>query len=163
MFESSVDSAPPNREAARALFAVAALLESQGANPFRVQAYRRAAVGLLRLAAPAGRYTTPGAELDLPGLGPSLRRKLGELVTRGRMQFQDDLLAELPSYERELLAVPGLGPRTARRLIRELGIRSLGGLVRAARQGRLQTVRGIGPRREQLLAEAAEALRRPAA
>lgn len=159
MFVSSVERGPiDNRGAARALFSVAALLESQGANPFRVWAYRRAALGLLRLEGQASSYATPAGELDLPGLGPSLRRKLGELVTQGQLAFHQQLLADLPSYERELLAVPGIGPRTARRLIGELGIRGLRGLIRAAEQGRLRTVRGIGAKREQQLAEWARAL-----
>ena len=159
MFASSVERGPiDNRDAARALFAVATLLESQGANPFRVRAYRRAALGLLRLERQASVYASPAGELDLPGLGPSLRRKLGELVTQGHMDFHDQLLAELPGYERDLLSVPGIGPRTARRLIGELGIRGLRGLIRAAAQGRLRTVRGIGVKREQQLAERARAL-----
>lgn len=164
MFDPSVESGPvDNRVAARALFGVAALLEAQGANPYRVRAYRRAAVGLLRLSIRASDEVNAAGELDLPGLGPRLRRKLGELLLRGRMQFADDLLAELPGPYRELLRVPGVGPRTARRLMRDLGIRGVPGLARAARLGRLQALPGIGPVREQRLREAAEALLGPAA
>lgn len=147
-----------NAQAARNIFAVAALLESQGANPWRVRAYRRAAVGMLRLPVEAGRLTNEAGELPLPWLGERLRRKLGELVTHGQMQFHQDILAELPRPFRELLAVPGVGPRTARRLVDELGIRGVRGLARAARTGRLRTLRGIGPVRERKLGEAAEAM-----
>ena len=147
-----------NRDSARTIFAIAALLESQGANPYRVRAYRRAAINLLRLPVAADRFASPEGELELPWLGPRLRRKLGELVTRGRMQFHEQLLAELPRPLRELLEVPGVGPKTAERLIRELGIRSVRGLAHAARQGRLRTLRGIGPIRERQLGQAAESL-----
>ena len=147
-----------NRDAARVVFTIASLLETQGANPYRVRAYRRAALGMLRLPEHAGRYTNTAGELELPWLGPRLRRKLGELMIRGRMQFNDDLLAELPRPVRELLAVPGVGPKTAERVTRELGIRSVRGLARAARQGRLQKLRGFGPARERRLGLAAEAL-----
>jgi DNA polymerase (family 10) len=147
-----------NRDSARTIFAIAALLESQGANPYRVRAYRRAAIGLLRLPEQAERYTNPSGELELPWLGPRLRRKLGELVRHGRMQFHDNLLAELPRPLRELLSVPGIGPKTAERLIGELGIRGLRSLARAARQGRLRKLRGIGPTRERQLGAAAEHL-----
>src|SRR4028118_1783899 len=66
-----------NGEAARALFGVAALLEAQGANRYRVQAYRRAAVGMLRLPQGAFRYLDARGELTLPWLGKRLRRTLG--------------------------------------------------------------------------------------
>ena len=147
-----------NREAARVLFAVAALLEALRANPYRIAAYRRAALGLLRLSVPATEYVTTADELDLPGLGPRLRRKLGELVTQGRLRFQDDLLAEFPQPWRDLLLVPGIGPKTADRLINELGIRGVRDLAEAARQGRLRALNGIGPIREQQLGLAAASL-----
>jgi DNA polymerase (family 10) len=147
-----------NLEAARAIFGVAALLEAQGANPYRVRAYRRAAVNMLRLPDQAQRFTNAEGQLELPWLGPRLRRKLGELVTRGRMQFHDDLIAALPRPYRELLSVSGVGPRTAERLTDELKVKSVRGLPHAARRGKLRTVRGIGAVRERQLGEAAEAL-----
>jgi DNA polymerase (family 10) len=140
------------------MFGIASLLESQGANPYRVRAYRRAAMNLSRLADPAVLFTTPDRELDLPWLGPRLRRKLGELVVEGSMEFHQQLLAELPRIQRELLEVPGVGPRTVRRLVDDLGIRSVRGLARAARTGRLRELRGIGVVRERQLGAAAEAL-----
>ncbi len=146
-----------NREAALTLFGVAALLEAQGANPYRVRAYRRAARGLLRLSVRAGEYVDARGECDLPWLGPRLRRKLGELVTRGRMEFHDALLAQLPPTLRDLLEVPGIGPKTADRLMTQLGVRSKRGVVRAARQGRLRTLPMIGERLERKLGDAAEA------
>jgi DNA polymerase (family 10) len=147
-----------NRAAARALFAIAALLESQGANPYRVRAYRRAAVGMLRLPAGPGRYLSDGGDLVLPWLGERLQRKLGQLVRQGRMEFQDELMASLPRPLRELLAVPGIGPRTAARLMAEAGVFGLQDLIRAAGEGRLRHLRGIGPRREAQWATAAAGL-----
>jgi DNA polymerase/3'-5' exonuclease PolX len=151
-----------NGEAARALFGVAALLEAQGANPYRVLAYRRAAVGLLRLPHGAAQYLDAKGELVLPWLGTRLRRKLGELVRQGRMQFYVDLVEALPLPFRELLAVPGIGPRTAARLMSEAGVFGLEALERAAREGRLQRLRGIGARREQTWLRAAEQLQQHA-
>jgi DNA polymerase (family X) len=147
-----------NREAAKAIFSIASLLESLGANPFRVRAYRRAALRLLRLQQEAGQYTNSAGELELPWLGKRLRRKLGELVIRGRMQFVDDLMDQLPPALRALLGVPGVGPKTAARLIHDLGIASVAELAEAARAGRLQKVRMIGRVRERQLGAAAEAL-----
>ena len=147
-----------NQRASRSIFAVASLLESLGANPYRVRAYRRAAVGVLRLPIELGRFVDDGGELALPWLGPRLRRKLGELVRRGTMQFYEDLLDELPEPVRELLAVPGVGPVTAARLIQHLDVQSVANLARAASEGRLQMLRGIGAVREQQLGAAAAAM-----
>jgi DNA polymerase (family 10) len=158
MFDFTGGHALDNQQASKAIFGVAALLESLGANPFRVRAYRRAALGMLRLPDAAARHTNSDGELDLPWLGPRLRRKLGELVRQGRMQFHEELLAELPRPMRELLAVPGVGPKTAARLIDELRVESVEALARAAREGRLRQLRGFGPRREQQLGLAAESL-----
>jgi DNA polymerase (family 10) len=158
MFQQTLDGGAGNRESARLIFSVASLLESLGANPYRVRAYRRAAVGMLRLPVEAHAFLTDAGELSLPWLGPRLRRKLGELVRRGRMQFYDDLLEELPAPFRALLAIPGVGPRTAARLLSELRLFSVEDVARAAREGRLQTLRGIGAIRQQRIGEAAEAL-----
>jgi DNA polymerase (family 10) len=151
-----------NQMAARSVFAIASLLESQGANPYRVRAYRRAALGLLRLPQGAGVYLNAAGELVLPWLGERLRRKLGELVRQGRMQFQEELMASLPQPFRELLLVPGIGPKTAARLMSEAGIFGLEALERAAREGRLRRLRGIGVWRESQWGQAAAELLRPA-
>ena len=147
-----------NRDAARALYAVAALLESEGANVYRVRAYRRAALGLQLLPMGADAYVDGANELRLPWLGQRLRRKLGELVTQGHMQFYDDLVATLPPAKRELLTIQGVGPKTARRLMEELHLESARDVAEAAREGRLRTLRGIGKVREEQLGRAAEAI-----
>jgi DNA polymerase (family 10) len=152
-----------NRERALQIFAVASLLEARGANPYRVRAYRRAALRLLWLSEDASAFLDERGELDLPGLGQRLRRKLGELVRTGRLSFHDELLAAEPRPIRTLMTVPGIGPKTADRLVEEAGIRGLKGLARAARRGRLRRLRGIGPARERAWGEAAELLLTPAA
>jgi DNA polymerase (family 10) len=144
-----------NRNRAKYIFAVASILEALGANPYRVRAYRRAAVGLQRLPEDAAAYLDASGELALPWLGPRLRKKLGELVRTDRMCFQEELIGTLPAPMRELIAVPGIGPRWAERLATELEIQSVEDLARAAEEHRLQTLRGIGPVREQQLADAA--------
>jgi DNA polymerase/3'-5' exonuclease PolX len=151
-----------NRERALQVFAAASYLQARGANPYRVRAYQWAALRLLRMSEDAAVYLDEWGELDLPGLGQRLRRKLGELVRTGRMSFHDELIAAEPRPIRTLMTVPGIGPKTADRLVGELKIRGLKGLARAARQGRLHRLRGIGPAREQAWGEAAELLLTPA-
>ena len=144
-----------NRNRAKYIFAVASILEALGANPYRIRAYQRAAVGLQRLPEDAAAYLDNAGELSLPWLGPRLRKKLGELVRTDRMCFQEELIGALPEPMRELIAVPGIGPRWAERLATELEIRTVEDLARAARESRLRTLHGIGPVREQQLGEAA--------
>jgi DNA polymerase (family 10) len=147
-----------NRERALRVFAAASYLQARGANPYRVRAYQRAAVRLMVMSEDAATYLTEHGELDLPGLGVRLRRKLGELVRTGTMSFHDELIAAEPRPIRTLMTVPGIGPKTADRLVAEAGVRGLRSLARAARGGRLQRLRGIGPAREQAWGEAAELL-----
>src|SRR5215211_4392056 len=127
-----------NQICAFEIFTVASLLEARGANPYRVLAYRRAAVRLLRMSEDASTYLDEHGELALPGLGQRLRRKLGELVRTGHLSFHDELIAAEPRPIRTLMTVPGIGPRTADRLVGESRVRGLKSLARAARQGRLQ-------------------------
>jgi DNA polymerase (family X) len=150
-----------NRDAANLLFNVATILEMAEDNPYRIRAYRRAARLLLALPLDAriplaeGRK---GRELDLPGLGDRLRRKLGELLTTGRMRFYVDLCAELPDEIAALMQVPEIGPKTARRLHEELGISTPRGIVEAAEAGRIRELYGFGERRERSLREGALAV-----
>jgi DNA polymerase (family 10) len=149
-----------NREAAREIFELASQLELDGANPYRVRAYRRAALGLLYMPSRNGHAS---AESDAPWTDQSLRRKLSDLVNTADADHQETLVTQYPRAFQELLGVPGVGPRTAARLIYELGIRSLAGLARAARAHRLRSVYWIGPERERQLGQAAESLIKPAA
>ena len=146
-----------NREIAHVLFNIATLLELAEGNPYRIQAYRRAARGMLRLNVEAKDLLAAGRELPLPGLGKRLRAKIGQLIAGGRMAFYEELIAEQHPAIQSLMRVPGVGPKTAERLIRELDVRSIEQLELAARQGRLSALRGIGQVRQRQLGEAASA------
>ncbi|MCZ6462899.1 MAG: helix-hairpin-helix domain-containing protein [Proteobacteria bacterium] len=133
------------RVAAR-LEEVADLLEAQGANPFRVRAYRRAADTLRGLRPSLRRFLAQeGLEglADLPGIGESLARSITELAYTGDLG--------LLSHGRGaggaaglLRTVPGLGPTLAGRIHERLGIESLAELELAAHDGRLERVPGMG-------------------
>ncbi len=144
-----------NREIAHILFNIATLLELAEGNPYRIRAYRRAARGMLRLSVEARDLLAQGRELPLPGLGKRLREKIGQLIAGGRMAFYEELIAEQHPAIQSLMAVPGVGPKTASRLFTELHLTSPEALLFAARRGRVRELWGFGPRREQRLAEAA--------
>ncbi len=152
-----------NKDAAHLLFNVATILELSEDNPYRIRAYRRAA--RLLLSRPEGEAAPlvegkEGKELDLPGLGLRLRRKLGELLSTGRMRFYVELCAELPDEVSTLMRIPGVGPKTALRLHEELGAASAQDVLAAAESGKVRTLYGFGEKRErQLLEGAAEVTR----
>lgn len=158
---TSPANGPPvsNRTAADLLFDVATILELSEDNPYRVRAYRRAARLLLRQQDQASVHLDEKGELVLPGLGPRLRRKLGELLSTGRMGFYVELCAELPDAISELMRIPSVGPKTAWRLHAELGLSTAEDVRRAAENGEVRKLYGFGEVREQqLLAGASEVL-----
>ena len=138
-----------NAEVARCLDEVASLLESQHANPFRVQAYRNAAATVRTLPRTVSEIVRDeGLDgLDaLPGIGPPLARAIAELATTGRLAMLDRLRGD--SDPLALLAsVPGIGAKTAARLHDELGIDTLEELEAAASDGRLRALPGFGEKR----------------
>jgi putative hydrolase len=148
---------------------VAELLDAQGANPFRVEAYRKAALTLRGLDRPVSVILeAEGIEgLDrLPGIGPVLARAIRDLVASGRLPMLERLRGE--SDPAALLAsVPGIGTKLAERLHHDLGIATLEDLEAAAFDGRLENVAGVGRKKitgiRDSLASRLGRTRRPAA
>ena len=153
-------STPPlitNRQIAEALSSIAELLEYQNANPYRVQAYRNAARGILELHEPAAEIIRHGKSLPVPGLGRRLQFRIAELVHTGTMTFYNDLFMQsLPPAVRRLMAVEHVGPRSAIRLYEELSIQTPEQLWWAAHQQRIRKLRGFGVRSEARLKMATE-------
>ena len=147
----AVDEAPgpSNAELADALDEIGELLERRHASSFKVQAYRRAADTVRRYALPLTKLArTHGAKAldELPAIGKGIGAVLMELAETGNSKLLTRLEAEVPP-EDLFASLPVIGPRLARRLVSELGIRTLIELERAANSGRLATVAGFGPRR----------------
>jgi putative hydrolase len=138
-----------NNEVARHLEEVAALLQMQGANPFRVGAYRQAADRLRALHRPLTEIVaTEGVSgLErLPGIGGSLARSIEHLAKTGRLPLLDRLRGD-SRPERIFTTVADIGPKLARRIHDQLGIESLADLECAAHDGRLAKVSGMGEKR----------------
>lgn len=133
-----------NSPVAERLAEVARILEAQGANVFRVGAYRRAAAMLRGLERPIDEIVkTEGIEglQRLPGIGETLARFIHQLVVTGRLPMLDRLRGEGDPIT-VLRTVPGIGKVTAERLYDELGIETLEELEAAAHDGRLMNVLG---------------------
>jgi putative hydrolase len=139
----------PNDDIANRLDEIAALLESQAANAYRVRAYRRAASTLRQLAVPVSQIlaTHGAAGLDrLPGIGPRLTRTIHDIVVHGYSPVLERLRGESDPV-RLFASVPGIGYRLAARLHDELGLDTLQELEIAAHDGRLEQIAGFGPKR----------------
>ena len=161
--EPEIETPPiiTNRQIAEVLSGIANLLEAQNSNPYRIQAYRNAARGILDLVEPAAAIINRGDELPVPGLGQRLRTRIEELVHTGTMTFYNDLsMPTLPQGVRSLMALEHIGPHTAIRLYEELGIDSPEKLWWAAQQKRLRNLPGFGVRSEERLKESAARLRK---
>jgi DNA polymerase (family 10) len=147
-----------NAEIAKAFDEIADLLELDGANPFRVRAYRNAArvVGELRFDIAtyiAGEKPLP----KLPGIGADLAAKIHEIVSTGSCALLERLRKDAPAGITDLLRVPGLGPKRVRLLWDELGVHTVAQLQRAAQDGRVRGLSGFGPASEAKLLDAARA------
>ncbi len=135
-----------NADIATELNRIADLLEIEGANPFRVRAYRRAARVVDELPRDVTAMLAAGENLDdLPGIGQDLAEKIATIARGGHPVILDDLERNVPAGAISLLALPGLGPKRVRLLVEQLGIETVDQLAAAARDGRLAGVPGIGP------------------
>ena len=138
-----------NDDAAAMLDAYADLLEIQGETIHRVNAYRRAATGLRETVRPLAELHAEGALRTIPGVGATIAEKLAEIAERGSFRQHDELREQIPPSLVSLLDVPHIGPRTAMRLFRELGINDISALEQAARAGKISQLSGMGKRAEE--------------
>ncbi len=146
-----------NRQIAEVLSEIADMLATQNANPYRIQAYRNAARGILDLPEAAADILARGETLQVPGLGKRLRGRIRELIESGSMTINNGIYTPtLPPGVRTLMALDHIGPYTAIRLYEELGIDSVEKLWRAAQQQRIRQLEGFGIRSEARLKAAAE-------
>ena len=137
-----------NQEIARIFSEMADILEIEGDNPFKIRAYRRAALnveGLSRSVEDLSREEL----LEIPGIGEELAAKIEEYIGTGAVHAHDKLKGEIPAGLLSLLKVPGLGPKTARQLFDQRHISSLEELERAARGHELAGMPGIQKKTEE--------------
>lgn len=137
-----------NLEIAWALQEIADLIELRGEDSFKAAAYRRAARALESLDGDVEHLYEEGRLLEISGVGKSIAEKMAEIITRGTCQYLEDLRRAVPPGLKDLMEVPGVGAKTASVIFRHLGISNLGELEKAAREKRLRTVPGLGPKKE---------------
>lgn len=144
-----------NRDVAAAFDEIADLLEFQNANPFRVRAYRSAARRINDLPEPLAKIAAdPNRQLtDLEGIGKDLAQKIGEVLDTGSITMLEELRSAIPGGVLAIVRIPGMGPKKAAALHKELGITSLDGLRAACEADQVQALKGFGKKtQEKILA-----------
>ena len=138
-----------NAEIAAALRELGILYELDGADRYRVLAYREAARTVAQSPLSIEQLAAEGRLTELPAIGKTLAGKIETLLETGSIPSADKLKAKFPATLVEVTRVPGLGAKTARRIYDEIGIENLNQLKEAAEQGRLAGIRGLGPKTEE--------------
>ena len=147
-------SLPGNAEVADRFDLLADLLELEGAESFRVLAYRRAATRMRETSASIAQLALDGRAKELQGIGKTIEEKIVQIVETGDIEALAKRRDLVPGDVVAFMRLPGLGPKTAARIWQELGVTTLAGLKEAAEQERLRTLAGLGPRSEEKILQA---------
>ena len=148
-----------NSAIARILREIADLLEIKDENPFKIRAYRNGADIVSNHPHDLAALDETGLR-EIPGIGKDLAGKIREISQTGDAEFHRELVAEFPPTILDLLNLQGVGPKTVATLYRELGVRTLEDLERAAADGRIRALRGMGAKKEALILKALEERKR---
>ncbi|QQK04410.1 DNA polymerase/3'-5' exonuclease PolX [Burkholderia sp. Bp9017] len=144
-----------NAECAAVFAEIADMLEIQGANPFRVRAYRNAARTIADYGRDIPTLIANGGDLgQIPSIGPDLASKLREIAATGTCELQQTLRHALPGAIVELLDVPGLGAKRVKALHDALHVDSLEQLRAEAKSGHVRALPGFGAKTEAHLLDA---------
>ncbi len=133
-----------NAQIAKIFENIAELLELKGEDQFKVRAYQRAARTIDHSPLSAAQLVEEGRTRELPGIGKELAEKIREMVETNDLDFYQRLKAEFPEGIADIVSVPGVGPKMASRLWKELGITTLEELEQAAEDGRIASLPRMG-------------------
>jgi DNA polymerase (family 10) len=151
----------PRNDALAAQFDLLAdLMELEGADGFRIGAYRKAAARIRDTPASVAQLALEGRAKQLQGIGKTIEEKIVQVVDDGEIHALTKRKAEVPAEVATFMRLPGLGPKTARRIWQELGVTTVAGLEEAAEAQRLRTLGGLGAKSEERILAA---LAQPAA
>jgi DNA polymerase (family 10) len=149
-----------NKEIAALFEEIADILELNGENRFRINAYRRGAQSLTGIARDIEDVASDDALGEIPGIGKDLAAKITEYLETGVITYLEELRENTPRVLLDMLRVPGIGPKTALVIHDELSVKSLSQLARAAREHRLQRIPKIKAKTEENILKGIEFLER---
>jgi DNA polymerase (family 10) len=150
-----------NAEIAAALEELGVLYELDGAVRYRVLAYGTAAKAIRESPVSVAELAGAGRATEIPGVGKTLAEKIKALLETGEIPAAVKLKAKFPPTLIEVTRVPGVGPKTARRLFDELGVATLEDLRAAAEGERIREMKGLGPKAEENVLAGLERLGEP--
>jgi DNA polymerase (family X) len=149
-----VASLPRNADVADQFDLLADLLELEGAESFRVLAYRRAATRMRETSGSVAQLALDGKAKELPGIGKTIEEKIVQIVDTGQIDALAKRRDTVPPDVVEFMRLPGLGPKTAARIWKELGITTLADLKSAAEHEQLRNLAGLGAKSEEKILKA---------
>jgi DNA polymerase (family 10) len=145
---------PGNAELAEQFDLLADLLELEGAESFRVLAYRRAATRMRETSGSIAQLALDGRAKELQGIGKTIEEKVVQIVETGTIEALAKRRASVPEGVVQFMRLPGLGPKTAARIWRELGVTTVEELREAAEAQRLRGLAGLGAKSEEKILKA---------
>jgi DNA polymerase (family X) len=145
---------PRNDVLAEQFDLLADLMELEGADSFRIGAYRKASARIRETPSSVAQLALDGKAKLLQGIGKTIEAKIVEVVDDGEIHALTKRKAEVPAEVATFMRLPGLGPKTARRIWKELGITTVDGLKAAAAAQQLRGHAGIGAGTEEKIATA---------
>lgn len=142
-----------NNEVAQIFNKVAALLEIEGENPFKIRAYRNAAITIENLPHNASMMVEKNEDLtELPGIGRDLADKIKNIVKTGELELLTELENKFPPGLSKLMDVPGLGPKKVKKLYDALNVQNLDDLARAADEKKIRSLPDFSVKTEEHIA-----------
>lgn len=140
-----------NKQVSSQLNQLADLMELKGENPFKVNAYRKAARAVEN-SRQALDELEKGPE-ELPGVGKGTAAAIQEIMNTGTLEALQNLLEELPTGLPELMKIPGLGPKSIHVLYRDLGVKNMEELENVLTEGEVRKLPGFGEKKEKKILE----------
>jgi DNA polymerase (family 10) len=145
---------PRNDQLAEQFELLGDLMELEGSDLFRINAYRKAAARIRETPSSVAQLALDGKAKGLQDIGKTIEAKIVEVVEDGEIHALTKRKADVPAEVATFMRLPGLGPKTARRIWQELGITTVVALKAAAEAGELRGHAGIGPGTEKKIVEA---------
>lgn len=133
-----------NQLVAEIFYQIADLLEIQGDIPFKSRAYRRAAQIIETLDEDIENIARENKLRSIPGVGEGLAKKIKEIVETGKLEYFEKLKKEIPGSLATLISIPGVGPKKASVLYKNMGISTVKQLKEACEKGKLRDLDGFG-------------------
>ncbi len=144
-----------NPEIAKTFNQIADILEILNENPFRTRSYRKAAMTIETLPHEI-RDLDEAKWKEIPGIGEGIAGKIKEYLTTGKMKLYEELKKKVPPQVIEMTQIPGLGPKTVKRLWDELEIKTIADLEKAARGEKIRQLKGLGEKVEEKILKGIE-------